>query len=210
MGVAERISTITSFYADLPNVHDSSFLTNIRHYSDLPTLFKQWTEFRLGRAKRQIETLLKDMAETDTIADVSQIQRFAEDQIEYLRRTARQLIDLQEYESICAQFGRKNIRGARELWEKAQELEDFPQRVASVTRDNWMPESRFWIDLEETRLAVKLGRELESQSGRFRWTKPRQFVMGDELLRQGLPEIFLTWLGATGLYAMVASPEVDM
>lgn len=208
--MTERISTITSFCADLPNVQDSSFLTNIRHYSDRPTLFKQWTEFRLGRAKRQIESLLQQMAETDTIGDVSQIQRFAEDQIEYMKRTARQLIDLEEYESIRARFGSEKICAARTLWKQAETLVDFPERVASVTRDNWMPESRLWIDLEETRLAVKLGRALESQGGRFKWTKQRQFLMGDELLRQGLPEFFLIWLDATGLYSMVTSSGADM
>ena len=198
MGVSERITTITSFCADLPRVYDSSYITNLRWYSDRPTLYKQWTEYRLEKMKREIEHLQEQIALSPTLSDLSQVQKFAQDQLSYLKRTARQLIPIEDCESIAEKYG--PARNAFNLWEKAQTVMGFDQRVATVTPHNWQQGSDLWTDLIETQLAIQAGRTIESQRGRFKWTKERQYCMGDELLRQGLPEIFLSWLDATGMY----------
>ncbi|KAK5030126.1 hypothetical protein LTR13_008439 [Exophiala sideris] len=198
MGVSERITTITSFCADLPRVYDSSYITNLRWYSDRPTLYKQWTEYRLEKMKREIEHLQEQIALSPTLSDLSQVQKFAQDQLSYLKRTARQLIPIEDCESIAEKYG--PVRNAFNLWEKAQTVMGFEQRVAIVTPHNWQQGNDLWTDLIETQLAIQAGRTIESQRGRFKWTKERQYCMGDELLRQGLPEIFLSWLDATGMY----------
>lgn len=203
MGVKERISTITSFCADVPGVYDGSHITNVRFYTDRPILYKEWTQYRLEKMKREIERLQEEMSMSPTLSDVSPVHRFAQDQIGYLKRTARQLIPLDEYSLVMDKFGVESIRSAHKLWAQAQELEEFESRVASVTPSTWMCGSDLWMDLLETQLAVQAGKTLESQRGRFRWTKERPFCMGDELLRQGLPEIFLLWLDATGMFAAV-------
>jgi len=200
----ERISTITSFCANLTDVNDSSHLTNIRYYSDRATLYKQWAQYRLAKMRQRIESLEASLAKSPT-CDVSEIHRFAQSQIGYLKRTARQLIPLDEYDWVVSEFGTRSIRNARKLWAKAEMLEGFAQHVESVTPGCWRPESPLWADLAETQMAIKAGQVLESQTGRFKWTKERPFCMGDELLRQGLPEVFLLWLDATGLYAAVSS-----
>ena len=203
MGVMERISTITSFCADVPSVYDSSYITNLRWYSDRPTLYKQWTEYRLEKMKGEIEYLQKQIALSPTLANLSQVQKFAQDQIGYLKRTARQLIPFEDCESIAEKYG--PARSAFNLWERAQTLESFSERVATVTPRNWQQGNDLWTDLVETQLAIQAGRTIESQRGRFKWTKERQFCMGDELLRQGLPEILLCWLDATGMYDLLSS-----
>lgn len=205
LGVKERISTITSFCADVPGVYDSSYITNLRWYSDRPTLYKQWTEYRLEKMKREIESLQEQIAQSSTLSDLAPIQKFAREQISYLKRTARQLIPLDDCESIAQKFGRGAVRNAPNLWAKAQTLNMFQERVATVTPGNWMQGSDLWTDLMETQLAIQAGRTIESQRGRFQWTNERQFCMGDELLRQGLPEIFLSWLDATGMYRALTS-----
>jgi hypothetical protein len=205
MGVKERISTITSFCADVAGAYDSSHITNVRYYSDRPTLYKQWTEFRLEKMKREIDSLLNEIAVSPTLYDVCRVQRFAQDQIAYLKRTSHQLVPHEDMESVIEKLGGDAIRDARKLWAKAEMLEDFGEQVASVTPSDWMPGSELWIDLVKTQMAIQAGKTIESQRGRFKWTRDRPFCMGDELLRQGLPEVFLSWFDATGLLAVVKS-----
>jgi hypothetical protein len=203
MGVKERISTITSFCADLPSVYDSCYISNIRWYTDRPVLYKQWTAFRLDKMKREIELLQQEIAQAPTLFDVANVQRFAQDQIQYLKRTARQLVPLDGCDDVIEKFGLRSIPTAGKLWEKAETVEDFSTMVASVGVLDWMPGSVYWTDLAETQIAIVAGHTLQSQRGRFKWTKERRFCMGDELLKQGLPEVFLSWFEATGLYARI-------
>ncbi|KIW18549.1 hypothetical protein PV08_02837 [Exophiala spinifera] len=200
IGVTERISTITSFCADVPGVYDSSHITNVRVYSDRPVLYRQWTQYRLEKMKREIDTLLDEISTAPTLYDVQRVHDFAADQVEYLKRTAHQLIPHDDVAAVVGTFGERAVREASKTWERAEAQADFHERAASVTPSTWMPDSDLWIDLAGTRTAIEAGKTLESQHGRFRWTKDRPFCMGDELLRQGLPELFLSWLHATGLH----------
>ncbi|KAJ9646196.1 hypothetical protein H2204_000859 [Knufia peltigerae] len=199
IGVTERISTITSFCADVPQVYDSSHITNVRFYSDRPVLYKQWTQFRLEKMKREIETLLDEVSTSPTLHDVRRVHDFAADQVAYIKRTAHQLIPHEDIANVFETFGGPAIRDARNMWARAETRPDFRERVASVTPRTWMPGSDLWIDLVDTKMAIEAGKTIESQRGRFKWTRDRPFLMGDELLRQGLPEVFLSWLHATGL-----------
>ena len=202
LGVKERITTITSYCANIPGVYDSSYLTNVHRYCDRNVQYKQWVEYRLEKMKFEIETFQKQIAQSDGRLDVAKLHQLAEKQVRYMKRTARQLIPYDEYETLCDRFGKGNIKGAPKMWVKAEQLPDFTERITSVSQSNWMPGSPLWADLAETQMAIRAGTILQAQKGRYRWEKERQFSMGDELLRQGLPELFLSWLDKTGLYSL--------
>ncbi|KAI9745259.1 MAG: hypothetical protein M1818_001538 [Claussenomyces sp. TS43310] len=203
LGVKERISTITSYCANVPGVYDSSYITNIRPYSDITVLYKQWAAFRLEKLRLEVERLQKDIAESKGPLDVAKVHNLAENQIVYLKRTARQLIPYDEYQVLQQRFGRRNIQNTAAIWEKVQDLPEYTERVGSIGQRDWMPESPLWTDLAESQANIQAGRVLQAQTGRYKWQKARSFSMGDELLRQGLPELFLSWLNVTGLYALV-------
>ncbi|KAH8807376.1 hypothetical protein F5884DRAFT_880389 [Xylogone sp. PMI_703] len=203
LGVKERISTITSYRANVPGLYDSSYITNIRPYSDLQVLYKEWTQYRLQKMKDEIERLQYQIAQPEGPIDVDQVAAFAESQITYIQRTARQLVPYARIQSLLERFGRMQVIKAGKIWEHAQLLPEFRQCVESVTERDWMPGSPLWLDLVETQVAIVRGEELRSQTGRFSWAKNRPFTMGDELLRQGLPEMFLDWLDCTGLWGQL-------
>lgn len=46
---SDRITIVTSFRPKAVGLYDSSFMTNIRCYSDLPLLYVQWVQYRLDR-----------------------------------------------------------------------------------------------------------------------------------------------------------------
>lgn len=207
LGVKERITTITSYRANVQGLYDSSYITNIRPYTDKNVLYKQWTGYRLERMKAEISALQRQIAQSQNMPlDVAKINNFVDNQVSYLKRTARQLIPYDEYEAIFRKFGKGSVLNAHRLWDKAESLPNFAEKIAAIDQMNWMPESPLWTDLAETQVAVRAGKVLQAQTGRYKWEKTRPFSMGDELLRQGLPEIFLLWLDATELYSEVISP----
>jgi hypothetical protein len=205
LGVKERISTITSYRVNVPGVYDSSYISNIRPYVDINVLYKQWTQYRLEKMKSEIEVLQNQIGHSDELLDVKSIQLFAEKQALYLKRTARQLIPFDEYDMIYRKYGKIQVYKASEMWAKAEKLPNFADCVSSMKQENWKPESPLWYDLTESQVNIRAGKVLQAQTGRYRWKKDREFTMGDELLRQGLPEIFLLWLDATRLYDLVKS-----
>ncbi|KIN03142.1 hypothetical protein OIDMADRAFT_144194 [Oidiodendron maius Zn] len=203
LGVKERISTITSYRADIPQLYDSSHISNIRPYSDLQVLYKEWTQYRLRKMKSEIESLELQIVNSCGPVDVSQVHEFAEQQIAYLKRTARQLIPYEHQKSQLSRFGRLRIFRAANVWEKAEMLPTFDDLAYGASSIGWRPDSPLWLDLAESLVEIERGKELESQTGNFKWEKKRKFSMGDELLRQGLAEMFLDWLDFTGLYQLV-------
>lgn len=210
LGVKERISTITSYRADVSGLYDSSFITNIRPYSDNTVLYKQWTSYRLEKMKLEIDRLQFEISQSPGCLNTNAVEIFVEDQIKYLKRTSRQLIPHEQYDNLMAKFGRGELYNVSELWERAERLPYFLECVVSAHQWNWMPDTPLWYDLAHTLVDIRAGKELESQRGRFRWQKDRQFLMGDELLRQGLPELFLSWLDATGLYSMLVKLRTSL
>ncbi|RDW88548.1 hypothetical protein BP6252_00580 [Coleophoma cylindrospora] len=210
LGVKERISTITSYCAEVPGLYDSSFITNIRPYTDIKVLYKQWTSYRLEKMRYEIDRLQSEISQSPGGLDISAVETFVEDQINYLKRTSRQLIPLEQYDKLLEKFGKGELYNVSELWERAEKLPYFSECAISAHQWNWMPDSPLWYDLAHTQVEIRAGKELESQKGRFRWQKDRQFLMGDELLRQGLPELFLSWLDATGLYSMLVKMRTSL
>ncbi|ETN44476.1 uncharacterized protein HMPREF1541_10146 [Cyphellophora europaea CBS 101466] len=205
LGVKERISTITSFTADVPGVYDSSYITNLRCYTEPNVLYKQWTQFRLQKMQTEICMMQAQISKADGPLDVEKVHRFVECQTEYLKRTAHQLIQREQVDESLAKYGRRNIHEASNIFHKATALDDFTQLAMMVTREKWLPHSSLWADLAESRLKIGAKKYLPSQqTGQLRWKGTREYTMGDELSRQGLPELLLSWMDAAGLYDKVS------
>ncbi|KAJ5947016.1 hypothetical protein N7466_000031 [Penicillium verhagenii] len=201
-GVKERISTITSYRSKIPNTYDSSYITNIRPYADLGSLYPEWTRYRLRKLRDEISYYL-DKAENESSSAFQreELQNIINQQIEYLHRTSRQMVSPEYKERILKKYGKAAYYDVFRIWETVQELPEF-ESLASLTDQErgWMPESVYWMDLQKSIEIIRIKNPLQSTLGTHLWTKPRKFYMGDELLRQGLNEVFLDWLGSSGLW----------
>ena len=201
-GVKERITTITSYRSAVPNIYDSSYMTNIRPYSDMNRLYPEWTKYRLRKIRDEIDFYLtKTQEQPDLAADTAAFEKMADEHIEYLQRTSRQMVAAEYHQRLLTKYGRAAYYDAPRMWEKVQLLPGF-EKLASSTDDSrlWMPESVYWKDLQNSVEALRLGKTLPSALGRFASTGPRRYFMGDELLRQGLNEVFLEWFDCSGLW----------
>ncbi|OJJ67075.1 hypothetical protein ASPBRDRAFT_200245 [Aspergillus brasiliensis CBS 101740] len=201
-GVKERISTITSYRSKMPNVYDSSYLTNVRPYANLDSLYPEWTQYRLRKLRDEITHYL-NTAENQPGSSFQQqeAQNLIDQQIEYLQRTSRQMVSSEYQKQILEKYGKAAYYDVFRIWETVQSLPEFEKCASSVDQDRgWMPHSIYWVDLQKSIETIRMGKPLHSSSGNHLWTKTRKYYMGDELLRQGLNEIFLDWLGSSGLW----------
>lgn len=201
-GVRERISTITSYRSKMPNVYDSSYLTNVRPYANLDSLYPEWIQYRLRKLRDEITQYL-DTAENQPGSSFQQqeAQNLIDQQIEYLQRTSRQMVSSEYQKQILEKYGKAAYYDVIRIWETVQSLPEFEKCASSVDQDRgWMPHSIYWVDLQKSIETIRMGKPLHSSSGNYLWTKTRKYYMGDELLRQGLNEIFLDWLGSLGLW----------
>lgn len=200
-GVKERISTITSYRSRSPTVYDSSFMTNIRPYADLKSLYPEWTQYRLRKLKDEIVYHLQRMEKEPTEAQNTQsFETFVQSQINYLQQTLRQMIAPEYEEKTIGRFGRSAYYDAPKIWEKVQSLPEFGQLASSADNSRlWYPDSEYWMDLQASTELIRLKKPLKGALGSNTWAG-RRYYMGDELLRQGLNEVFLDWLDHTGLW----------
>lgn len=201
-GVKERITTITSYRSNVPTRYDSSYMTNIRPYADLDCIYSEWTQYRLRKLRDEITHFLdkneKDPALTPSHAGVDELINA---QIQYLQRTSRQMVPLEYQKQLLDKYGKATYYAAPRIWKVVQSFPEF-EHLASHADDNrhWMPNSVYWMDMQSSVEAIRLGESIESALGDFVWDKKRRYFMGDELLRQGLNEVFLDWLDNSGLW----------
>lgn len=203
-GVKERISTITSYRSTMPNVYDSSYITNIRPYADTKSLYPEWTRYRLRKLRDELTHYLDEIEkEEDPVQERKDIQNLIDQQIDYLQRTSRQMVDPEYTQGVLRKYGRPPYYDAPRIWETVQSLPDF-EKLASAADDErrWQPESVYWMDLLRSVETIRLGKPLQSALGTAVREKTRKYYMGDELLRQGLNELFLDWLGYSGIWEL--------
>ncbi|KAJ5587695.1 uncharacterized protein N7459_003460 [Penicillium hispanicum] len=203
-GVKERISTITSYRSAVPTVYDSSFMTNIRPYADLASLYPEWTRYRLRKLRDEITYYLdKIERESPLTLDRESLDSLVNRQIDYLQRTSRQMIAPEYEQRVLKKFGKSAYYDAPRIWDSVQTLPEYG-RLAAAADDQrkWMPESMYWMDLQSSIESIRLKRSLKSSSGILVWPGTRRYYMGDELLRQGLNEVFLDWLASSGLWGL--------
>ncbi|GLI73405.1 hypothetical protein PoHVEF18_001622 [Penicillium ochrochloron] len=201
-GVKERISTITSYRSSVPTVYDSSYMTNIRPYANLNSLYPEWIQYRLRKLRDEINNYLNKIENEPELAlDKVQLETLINEQAEYLRQTSRQMVSPAEEQRILTKYGSTAYYDAPRIWTKVQSLPEFNITASSADKTRlWMPGSTYWLDLQSSIEALRLGKSLKSTMGNLTWDDKRQYFMGDELMRQGLNEMFLDWLGVSGLW----------
>ncbi|KAK3079241.1 hypothetical protein LTS18_005378, partial [Coniosporium uncinatum] len=167
-------------------------------------LYSDWTLARLAKMKQNILMLEESirLRSGSSGVDIAEISDFADHQIAYLTRTVRQLVPEEDEVAVLQKFGLQTVFNATGVWEKIQQVVPVVAHMTSYSGRDWKPDSPLWADLRQTLEDVKAGRTLEGQKGRFTWTLSRAYNMGDELLRQGLAELFLLWLDHVGLWSM--------
>ncbi|KAJ5794952.1 hypothetical protein N7457_001551 [Penicillium paradoxum] len=200
-GVKERISTITSYRAKMPNVYDSSYITNVRPYADTNTLYPEWTQYRLRKLRDELTHYLDRMERKDDPSRTTEdINDLIERQIDYLRRTSRQMVDPEYTQQILQKYGRVAYYDAPRIWETIQSLPEFERLASAADQERcWQPNSPYWMDLQRSIETWSQGKSLQSTMGTTAWMRMESYHMGDELLRQGLNEVFLDWLGCAGI-----------
>jgi hypothetical protein len=203
-GVKERISTITSYRSKMPKTYDSSYMTNVRPYADMHALYPEWTNYRLRKLRDELNHYLeRSEQETDPAQRTREVQDLLNNQIEYLQRTSRQMVDPEYSQRLVGEYGKPAYYDAPRIWEKIQALPRCTE-LASSTDDErkWSPDSGYWMDLQKSMETIRRGKPLQSVLGTAVWDQTKRYYMGDELLRQGLNEVFLDWLGCTGLWEL--------
>ncbi|GAB1214141.1 hypothetical protein ATERTT37_003301 [Aspergillus terreus] len=104
-GVKERISTITSYRSNVPNVYDSSYLTNVRPYANLKSLYPEWTQYRLRKLRDEITQYLTKSENEPGLFQQEEVQDLIDQQVEYLQRTSRQMVSPQYQKQILEKYG---------------------------------------------------------------------------------------------------------
>ncbi|KAJ5165237.1 uncharacterized protein N7500_007067 [Penicillium coprophilum] len=206
-GVKERISTITSYRSTLPNVYDSSYITNVRPYADTGSLYPEWTQYRLRKLRDELTNYLdKTEKGGNPGQERKTVQALINQQIDYLRRTSRQMVDPEFTQQVLRKYGRPSYYDAPRIWETVRSLPEFDSLASAADEERrWHPGSVYWMDLLESSETIQAGKPLQSVFGTAVWDKTRTYYMGDELLRQGLNEMFLDWLGCSGTWELYCS-----
>ncbi|KAJ5692262.1 hypothetical protein N7462_001685 [Penicillium macrosclerotiorum] len=208
-GVKERISTITSYRSKVPATYDSSFMTNIRPYADLDALYPEWIKYRLQKSKDEISHFIKRIEEQPKLASDRQgLDDLISKQIAYLQHTSRQIVEPELESQIVQKFGRSTYYAAPVIWKKAQKLPEF-ETLATLADDNrtWRSDSAYWMDLQVSIEFIRLNKPLKGALGCQSW-KGGRYYMGDELIRQGLNEMFLEWLEDSGLWKILNQTDL--
>ncbi|KNG88183.1 hypothetical protein ANOM_004231 [Aspergillus nomiae NRRL 13137] len=203
-GATERITTITSYRAAIPGLHDDSYLSNVRPYCDLPELYTEWTSYRLEKMKQEIEhmqaTIIQHVGRDRDSFPLDEVHHFAEQQISYLKRTVRQMVDRTLCVDVRRRFDVREINSVSEKWALVHAHPQFNDLLPGVMAQTlmWGPVRLYLSDWEETKYMIRSGNAslVHSQQGTFSWDQNRvdEYLFGDELLRQGLKEVLLAWL----------------
>ncbi|RAL02993.1 uncharacterized protein BO80DRAFT_351329 [Aspergillus ibericus CBS 121593] len=200
IGTTERITTITSLRATTPGLYDNSYLTNVRPESDLGVLYREWVRYRVAKVVEEMGYFEGMLEGGDEKVDVETVHRVLETQIGYLRRTVDQVVSYELHDAVIGKYGVHAYYAAEEYWEQVQKCAGFGELVRmSEEKREFRPGSRLWADLYASRMMVENGGVLRGQVGVVKWDNERDYVMGDELLRQGLREVFWEWVGVVGL-----------
>jgi hypothetical protein len=188
----------------MPNVYDSSYITNVRPYADTASLYPEWAQYRLRKLRDELTYFLDEAdKECDPAQERKDIHSLIDQQIDYLRRTSRQMVDPEYTQHILSKYGKPAYYDAPRIWKVVRNLPDF-ELLASVAdaERRWKPESPYWMDLQKSIETIKFGKPVQSVLGTAVLNMSSRYYMGDELLRQGLNEVFLDWFGDSGLWEM--------
>jgi hypothetical protein len=167
-------------------------------------MYKEWATYRLSLLARELDEMRKKL-EKATEVDLLEFKTFADNQIEYMQRTQRQMIPYAFHRESIDQYGIKEYTAAPEIWEKIQNHPDFDQKVAFIDPNaSWEFAREYIGDLAYSQVALARGETLQGQTGPIRGPTKHSYIMGDELIRQGQRELFFRWADNTGLLRLKA------
>ncbi|KAE8162572.1 hypothetical protein BDV40DRAFT_312368 [Aspergillus tamarii] len=203
-GATERITTITSYCAAIPSLYDDSYISNVRPYCDLPELYTEWTNYRLEKMKQEIEhmqtTIIQHIDRDRDSFPLDEVSHFAEQQISYLKRTVRQMVDQTLCTDVRRHFDVREINAVGDIWARIRVHRQFKDLLPGVMAQTltWGLVLPYLNDWEKTKCMIRSGNAslVYSQQRRFSWDHNRheEYLFGDELLRQGLKEVLVAWL----------------
>lgn len=223
IGGGDRITLITSFRPRSPLHYDSSFMSNIRPYSDLPQLYLQWIEYRLARIEPGLARLTNKRRFTATF-DVTDYEDELTETIvlrEYAKRTLRQMVKPDLVYDLVEHYGMKIFYNIRDDYVSGDLFKD-PSKPCNRCQETgtkvnkghlavcagaqqWRPSSPIWLDWAETQRALaekglelaKRFEELQVKDVIKAWSmEERPWGIADELAAQGLNEYLLEFLHA--------------
>lgn len=105
----DRITIVTSFRPASPKILDSSFMSNIRPYTDLYVLYHQWVSYRLARLTPALQRI-HDARRFIILPDQKEYEELniaMAEAKEYAKRTLRQMVDPEIVWRIASQYGIK-------------------------------------------------------------------------------------------------------
>ena len=210
-GTAERITTITSYRANIDGLYDNSYLSNVRPYSKTHELYPQWVSYRLEKLQHELnrmQGIILEARREGHAMPIDTLNDFVDSQVFYLQRTVRQMIYPYLCRDIVERFGVKAIYEAPTTWERIRNNPRFNEVLpAAMELTKTLPLfSRYLTDWDVARGVVAREEMLSSYRGLFSWEQKEnetrgvaEYTFGDELIRQGLREVLLAWLERTDL-----------
>lgn len=203
-GVKERIASVTSFRATDPSFYDNSHLTNTRPVTDKKIMYKEWAAYHLEILQEGIQSMRRKIEHNNAV-DLTEFARFADIQVEYMKRTQRQMVPIKYSEAAIKHYGLEAYMNARDIWERICTHPKFITTFVGLDVADevaWEVARGYIGDWAVARVALKHGEGLQGHLGLVDWKVARPYLMGDELLRQGQKEVLFEWAEKTGLWAL--------
>lgn len=223
----DRITIVTSFRAKSVGIYDSSFLSNIRSYTDLPELYRQWMDYRLDRLEPGFKKL-QDRRRFIMIFDEHDVETEAEERIvleEYAKRTLRQMVSPSIVESLADRLGHRIFYNVRDdyvsgilfkhpftpcqLCKTPGAMVEKVHLAVCPGSHFWRPDSPIWGDHDETSRLLrdegcleldKRMEELQVKDVFLKWRAERRpWGILDEFAVQGLGEHMIEYLELSGM-----------
>ena len=219
----DRITIITSYRAKTLSIYDSSFMSNIRAYSDLEALYHQWVAYRMDRLQPGLKKL-EDRRRFVSTMDEQDVKEDMEERVvlmEYAKRTLRQMVPPEVVKRTLDKYGPhvfytvRNDYVSGALFQGAAKICPFcpgtnVDKVHLTTCPGgrqWRPDSPIWEDWAGTVAVIAKGdieilkrmEELQVRDVTEKWAaEGRPWGIVDELAVQGLGEYIIEFLEMYG------------
>lgn len=115
----ERVSMVTSLRPVDPLVKDISVLATVRTISDVPTLHRQWCEYRMRVLAKRAEAMAAKFMDPQLEGIEEEMKKFVDEQSEFLANTWGEMV--KPVASV-----RTNTRDSFLNWKASQEASSAP------------------------------------------------------------------------------------
>jgi hypothetical protein len=154
------------------------------------------------------KNIIKRMDKDPDAFPLNEIYHFTDQQMSYLKRTIRQMVDLTLCADVRRRFDAREINSVGEVWARVRTHPRFKVLLPAVMKQTmaWESAVPYFNDWQETKYMIQCGHasSVLSQQGNFSWCQNEfdDYLFGDELLRQGLKEVLLVWLDRSDLICL--------